>query len=289
MKWILISIAVLLTSILRGQEQYITGMAIDSVTQEPLPYVNIGIEHKTIGTVSDPEGKFTLRLNENASPKDTVLFSYMGYTMVKRTVESLLHGSHTIMLSPSKTILDEVVLKSKKIKWKPRKIGRSTAGLGLTHANFYSYYEKDVDDRLGKEWGMKFNIRRTCHLLDLNFNITSNDFKSLTFRVNIYRMENDLPGEPLVHQNIIFTIPNSFTGWYKVDLEPYAIYLKENTGPVAVTIQWLQSQKAGPKSKYFSISTAASPAHTAFYREKAMDIWSKSGQNLSFYLNTMCE
>lgn len=157
------------------------------------------------------------------------------------------------------------------------------------HSNFYSYYEKGVDDRLSKERGMKFKIRKNCHIKDLNFNITSNDFKSLKFRVNFYKIENGLPTDLKVQKNIIFEIKDNFLGWFKVDLEPYEIYLKEEVEEIAVTIQWLESVKADDKSKYFAISTASSPTHTAYFREKAMDSWNKGGQNLSFYLNAMCE
>ena len=54
------------------------------------------------------------------------------------------------------------------------------------HTNFYTYEEKGVDDRLSKEIGMKFKLQNDCKINDLNFNITSNEFSSLKFRLNIY-------------------------------------------------------------------------------------------------------
>lgn len=89
-------------------------------------------------------------------------------------------------------------------------------------------------------------------------------------------------------KNMIFEIKDNFLGWFKVDLEPYEIFLKEETQEVAVTIQWLESVKKDEKSKYFSFSTASSPTHKAYFREKAMDTWTSSGQSLSFYLNARC-
>lgn len=74
-----------------------------------------------------------------------------------------------------------------------------------------------------------------------------------------------------------------------MNLEPYKIYLKKDLEEVGVTIQWLESVKKDADSKYFALSTAAGPFHTAYFREKAMDTWSKSGQNLSFYLDALCE
>ncbi len=136
---------------------------------------------------------------------------------------------------------------------------------------------------------MKFKIRRNCHIKDLNFNISSNDFKSLKFRVNFYKIQNGLPTELLIQKNIIFEIKDNYLGWFNVNIKPYKIYIKEDIEEIAVTIQWIESIKASKKSKYFSLSTASSPIHTAFFREKAMDSWEKGGQNLSFYMNAMCE
>ena len=271
-----------------SQGKTISGVVHNFKNNEPLAYVNIGIANKTVGTVSNKNGLFKLSLNDKVTSKDTVVFSFIGFK-TERYLVSKLYTSNTISLHQENTALDEVVLSSKKIKLKPKKIGRSSKGLGLTHANFYSYYEKDVDDRLSKERGMKFNMRRNCHIKDLNFNITGNDFKSLKFRVNFYNVKNGLPKDLIVQENIVFEIKDNFSGWFKVDLEPYEINFREAVGEVAVTIQWLESVKENEKSKFFSISTASSPTHTTFFREKAMDSWTKGGQSLSFYLNAICE
>lgn len=205
-------------------------------------------------------------------------------------ISELNHSNNIILLQSENTELDEVVLSFKEIKLKSKKIGRTSTGLGLTHFNFYSYYEKDVNDRLSKERGVKLKIRRNCHIKDLNFKITSNNFTSLKFRVNFYKIEDGLPTELLIKKNIIFDVKDNFLGWFKVDLEPHEIYLKEDIEEVAVTIQWLESVKRDAKSKYFSISAVASPLNTAYLREKAMDTWTTiGGQSMSFYLNAMCE
>ncbi|MBO0355604.1 carboxypeptidase-like regulatory domain-containing protein [Muricauda ruestringensis] len=290
MKKILIIILILtLSGIGYCQGKQISGEVRNFENNDPLPYVNIGIVNKGVGTVSDEHGLFKLDLNERTTSKDTVIFSFIGFKTEKYLVSELNNQKRTILLQPQNTKLDEVILSSKKITLKHKRIGRTSKGLGLTHSNFYSYYEKDVDDRLSKEKGMKFKIRKNCHLQDLNFNITSNDFKSLKFRVNFYKIENGLPTDLMVQKNIVFEIKDNFLGWFKVDLEPYDIYLKEDVEEMAVTIQWLKSVKTDEKSKYFGISTASSPTHTAYFREKAMDSWTKGGQSLSFYLNVMSE
>ena len=159
------------------------------------------------------------------SLKDTVIFSYIGFKTKNYLISELNKIKEPILLQPKNMELDEVVVSSKKVKLKSKKSGRSSKGHGLMHSNFYSYYEKDVDDRLSKEKGMKFKIRRNCHIKDLNFNISSNDFKFLTFRVNFYKIKDGLPTDLIVQENIVFEIKNNFWDWFKVDLDPYDIYL----------------------------------------------------------------
>lgn len=287
-----VSLSILLifiSAIAYSQEKKVTGKVWHIETNTPLPYVNIGIKDKTVGTISNHKGTFELLLNDKVTSKDTVYFSYIGFNTETYLVSELHQLKQPILLQPKSTELDEVFISSKKIKLKSKKIGRTSKGLGLMHANFYTSYEKDVDDRLSKEMGMELKIRRNCHIKNLNFNVTNNEFKSIKFRVNIYKIENGLPTDLIIQDNIIFEIKDNFLGWVKVDLEPYDILLKEEIKDIAVTIQWLESVKTNKKSKYFSISTASSPLHTAFFRDKAMDTWTKGGQNLSFYLNALCE
>ncbi|WP_158849698.1 carboxypeptidase-like regulatory domain-containing protein [Algibacter sp. L1A34] len=289
MKTLFAITSIFISIILHSQEKTITGEVWNFENNEPLSYVNIGIRNKTVGTVSNNNGLFKLLLNDKVSSKDTIIFSYIGFKTEKYLVSELNKIKKPILLQPKSMELDEVIVSSKKIKLKSKKIGRTSKGLGLMHSNFYSYYEKDIDDRLSKERGMKFKMRRNCHIKDLNFNITSNDFKSLKFRVNFYKIKDGFPTDFIVKKNIVFEIKDNFLGWFKVDLEPYEIFFNKEIEEVAVTIQWLESIKANEKSKYFAISTATSPTHTAYFREKSMDNWNKGGQNLSFYLNAMCE
>ena len=272
-----------------SQNKLVSGNILNFESNKPLPYVNIGITDKPVGTVSDKNGFFKLLLNNHVTLKDTIVFSHVGFKTEKFLVSDLNKLEEPISLLPQNMELDEVVLNSKKIDFKSKKIGRTSKGLGLMHSNFYTAYEKNVDDRLSKEKGMKFSVRRNCYIKNLNFNITSNDFKSLKFRVNFYKIKDGLPTDLIVHENIIFEIRDEYLGWYNVDLEKYNIYLNSKIEEIAVTIQWLESVKTNEKSKYFAISTSSSPVHTGYFREKAMDKWNKAGQNLSFYLNAMCD
>lgn len=270
-----------------AQENVISGAIKDSKTNSYLEYVNIGIVNKNAGTVSNAKGNFILKINEKVNPNDTILFSHIGFETKKVLVSQLKSNNNVVKMIPSENTLKEVVVSFKKPK--PKQFGRSAKGLGLMHFNFFSVLDKTADDYLSRERGMEFRIKKDCKLNDFNFNITSNEFKSVKFRLNFYKVENGLPSTILIEKEIIFEVKDNKLGLFKVDLKPYDIYLDKEMGDIAVTIQWLESVKSNEKSKFFAISTAMSATENSFYRERNMVGWSKSGQSLTFYLNTMCQ
>jgi hypothetical protein len=277
----------LLTFRIIAQENSISGEIKDSKNTSNLDYVNIGISNKNAGTISDAKGNFNLKLNDKVTSTDTIVFSYIGFETKKIVVSQLKSDHNKIMLEPSENTLKEVVVKFKKPKSK--QFGRSSKGLALMHSNFFYAMDKTIDDRLSREKGMQFKIKKDCKVNDFNFNITANDFKSVKFRLNFYKVENDLPSKIIVEKDILFEVKDGLRGLYTLDLKPYDIYLDKEMGEIAVTIQWIESVKKDEKSKFFAISTAVSPTETSFYRERNRSTWYKSGQSLTFYLNTMCQ
>lgn len=265
----------------------ITGKIIDSDTGTPIPYVNIGIKDKGVGTVTDKNGNFKLTLHTDVIATNNVTFSHLGYGSKDFPVSDLINKNNTIELDPSTTELEEVVVHFKKAP-KAKKIGRKSVGLGLMHAPFFTAYEKAVDDRLGKEMGMIFNIKQSCKVDGLLFNISRNEFEYLKFRVNFYRIDKKLPTELLNTQDIFFEVKDGYEGWYETSFEDMDVYLDSDLEKVGVTIQWIESVKEKPESKFFLISAASSPKKNFIKRDKNMDKWKSSKASLSFYLKANC-
>lgn len=270
-----------------AQDIFVTGTVLNSENNMPIPYVNIGVKNKSIGTISNSKGVFKLRLKENfVNLNDSVTFSCIGFKSKSYKLPLLLSKENRVELIEEITNLEEVVVSTKQPKKK--RLGRAVKGLGLMHWNFYSYYDVDVDDRLSKELGMKFNLRKDCEITDLNFNITSNQFKSVKFRINFYKIENNKPAERLFNKDIIVEVKDGYLGWYKADLKKYDLYIDKEIEDVAITIQWLESKKKNENSKYFALSVSASPLNRLFFREKAMGKWIVKKSRLSFYINALC-
>ena len=71
-----------------AQNNFFNGKVFDFETKEPLPFANIFIEGKSIGTVSNSQGEFVLDI-KIANYNDSVIFSYMGYENFKISTKDI--------------------------------------------------------------------------------------------------------------------------------------------------------------------------------------------------------
>ena len=82
----------------------LNGIVKDSVTNVPIPYVNIWVENENIGTTSNEKGEFILPINSNSK---VLVFSALGYKAEKYLSKS---STALVLLNPSVIELKEVVI-----------------------------------------------------------------------------------------------------------------------------------------------------------------------------------
>ena len=88
--------------------QYVTGTVVNSETKQPLMYANISVKGKNIGTITDSIGRFEI-LRRNLSKSDTLVFSYLGYSVKPLPAKDFLEGKTTVCeLSPFAETLQNV-------------------------------------------------------------------------------------------------------------------------------------------------------------------------------------
>lgn len=88
-----------------GKDKTISGTVYDAATNEPLPFVTVSVKGTTVGQVTDSQGKYNLRMPDNA---ETLVFSFVGYITIEETI-----GSRTrinVNLVEDVTSLEEVVV-----------------------------------------------------------------------------------------------------------------------------------------------------------------------------------
>ena len=87
------------------------GSILDSKTRNELIYASITVSGTTISTISNSEGKFSIKVpaeNQNA----TLLISFLGYKNKVVSIQDLKPEKNVLYLEPSNTLLEEVVVKA---------------------------------------------------------------------------------------------------------------------------------------------------------------------------------
>lgn len=222
-----------------------SGLIIDNKTNEPLPYVNIGVLNREIGTVSNSDGKFSLELKEKFK-NDTIRVSSIGFKSVEILVKEIIEDKKPVVIKLEEDIskLNEVVITAKTLK--KRTLGNKTKSKFISTG--FSY------DQLGAEIGVKINIRKNPTIVDaFNFNIPYNRLSAKSvFRLNFYSINKGKPDVNLLNENILVTIKPKQTGNVTIDLKPYDIVLTDN---VIVTLEWVETEGENIKGEaiFFSL------------------------------------
>lgn len=194
------------------------GQVIDAATKEPLPYVNVGIVGRSVGTVTDEEGRFQLPLEAEYN-KDSVKISMIGYNSRSWSVYDLKYEikDSVLRLTKSQHELKQVEISDKRLRAKI---------LGSTTTSQY-FTGGFTSNDLGNEVAVKINLKGTAYLDKFNFSIAQNNCDSLLFRVNIYSIKNDMPDSSLLHENILVSTSIK-SGVITVDLAPYGLRVTDD-------------------------------------------------------------
>ncbi len=248
-------------------EKQLTGRITDE-NSHPLPYVNIGIIGTSIGTVSGPDGSFTLFLAENVSGEDTLRFSMVGHQSCSFAIKDFfikMKEEIAVVLPAISADLPEVVVR-------PRFSNKKQIGTGRSNTRMFTNFaiSKKSNQNLGAEIGRKFNLPKGEVQLDtFQFYISHNNFDTVRLRVNVYKIENGKPGHNLAPVNIIVELTKSRTGWVTVDLTPYQFKL---SGKVAMAVEWIYHSAKG---KALALPIAMPAAGIHFYKYGSQGKWKK--------------
>jgi TonB-linked SusC/RagA family outer membrane protein len=96
-------IGISLTS--NAQQRIITGKVTASDSHETLPGATVQVKGTTTGTVTDIDGKYSIKVSDT---KAVLLFSFIGYT--NQEVEVKSQNTINVVLEVSRKLLDEVVV-----------------------------------------------------------------------------------------------------------------------------------------------------------------------------------
>ena len=265
----------------RAQASHNTARVVDASSGQPIPYASIGVCNRPLGTVADAQGSFLLS-RIGAADTDTLVISCVGYVS-RKLLAKQLPSETTLRLIPQTTKLADVVVRGRK----PKRIllGHNWVS-AFTMLGFYTQADTVPHIRLGRELGPVLKIKHPTQLESFHLFTSGRGFKTVTFRLNIYAMQDGEPQHSLLRQDIIFTVNGQQRAWTEIDLRPYNILL---AGPqeIVATAQWLASEAGRPNSLFLDIPTHLSAFHTTFRRDKSGQVWTKIGGNPSFYFSAL--
>jgi hypothetical protein len=89
----------------------VKGKIIDANTRKPIPYTNIYLANSNIGTISNNDGEFILKVPRN-NVNALIRISYMGYKNQDLTIEQIEMKNNLIELSTEVVTLKELVIRS---------------------------------------------------------------------------------------------------------------------------------------------------------------------------------
>jgi len=211
------------TSFFAQYQITIDAIVLDKASEKPIAFANIGFIKKSIGTVSDEKGHFTLVYDEAIIGEHEILqISTLGYATLKIRASQLfesLSKDNKIYLSPKPYHLDAVVLTNEK---------REQKVIGTSSFNEKTIgYWKDKG-ALGGEIATKINIKnKKTKLLELKLHVEENVSDSLRVRINVYNYEKRYPKGNLLTANIYHTITKK-EGKETIDLSAYNIRVDDD-------------------------------------------------------------
>jgi hypothetical protein len=244
--------------------QTYSGFVRDKETHLPIPYANIGIIDRNIGTVSEEDGSFEVQLDTKYDT-DSLRFSSIGYeSQTYRVQDFRNHFSSnkiTINLSVKATLLHEVLvtsgLKKLLVLGNPPKSKFTKTGF------FYN--------RKGHEMGSLFERASSSPLYidSVQLNFATCNYDSIFLRLNVYnidgeRIENILPKNVFVNLTKKEALANPI-----IDLSSYDLLVGEK---YLVSIEMVKDLGELGLKFYAVLKVDKFPA---LYRGTSQDKWQR--------------
>lgn len=160
----------------------IKGRCIDSFGS-PVPYVNVGVQNTSVGTVTNSEGVFLID-DKSLAENVTIIVSHIGYET--KSVTPIKNTEIEIKMTPTSIQLSEVKIESSKYKFtKEKKIGNNS----LTKHVLVGFSSRNLGAEVGKFFKVKKGQKLKVEKIHLE--IAELGYKKGTFRINFYNAMKD--------------------------------------------------------------------------------------------------
>ncbi len=207
----------------------IRGVVKDSISGEPIPFVNIWVENETIGTTSEIDGTFFLE----ASKQKNIIFSILGYE------KKIIKGSEItiVNLKPTAFELKEITVLNKKQN-KQIEIGN------IKNAIFQSFDNGPKVE--AKFFPYQTSYSKTKFIKEVAI-FTDSRIDSATIKIHFYSVdENGYPGKEMLTKDFVVSLKKGVLN-HKFDVSHFDMVFPEKGMFVAYEKLLIESNKKGTK------------------------------------------
>ena len=245
------------------------GKVIDPISREALPYVNIGIKNKNIGTTSLQDGSFSLTLPA-AYQNDSLTFSLIGYSDFILPANTSSQKLIPLLRKPK--TFEEVSVTTTALKEKK---------YGLKNRSAIHFIDAMTNA------GDIFEIAQVIKLPDqssrissVNLYISGTSTDSIAFRINFYAYNGQRPTERLFEAQILRKEVLK-EGWLSIDLSKLRIYAK---GQVVVSLEFLPDPTTKNPIRY---EIKLGGRSRSFYKKNSQGEWHVPPHHYLMYVTAL--
>jgi hypothetical protein len=244
------------------------GMVLTNDTRRGIGFVNVGIIGKNVGTVTDQLGNFSLIIDSRYD-NDSLRFSLIGYEPKSYLVKDYRENSvKEILLKPKMYNLSEV-----KVTYHRARGIR--LGVPVESNQLKSGFS---DNELGSEMGVKIETSGRVRLEDINLNVATCTYDSVTYRLNIYQCLDDDEYKNILQKPIYLSFSkDEINQPITVDLKKYSIFID---GDVLITLEIYKDLGEGRLLFHTQFFTG-----TTYHRKTSEGKWTEAPGLIGMYLH----
>ena len=203
----------------------IKGVVKDSISGQPIPYVNIWVENESVGTTSETDGSFSLYIKE----EKVLVFSALGYHTKKATSKN-----QVILLKPKVFELNEVVIGRPKFQ-KEIEVGNFNKPSGY-------HISGDLEWSNAKFFKYETTYEQTKFVKKIKIT-TRSKVNNAKFKIRLYSVNKEgYPENDLLNEDIIVTVKKGKKN-NVIDISMFKLVFPEEGLFVAYEVLKIESNK----------------------------------------------
>ncbi|MEL7002210.1 MAG: serine hydrolase [Bacteroidota bacterium] len=240
MKKTLLTFVIIGVSTLSFCQTMCKGKVLNAADKTPIAFINIGIISSEVGTISNEDGSFSIRIPQKYADRQ-LIFSAVGYERKTIPVSQLSTDEPMVVYLQEKvTKLQNVNVYAKKIEKEDRWLGNGKRP--ILHQGSMNYDSATAGGAMAllidrsNESDFQF-IEKVNLLIARN---TLPEFKVRLRFLEVDKENNGRPGDDLFNESIVVT-SDLHDGWLEFDLTPYKYRMQ--TPSFYLMFEWIMEDK----------------------------------------------